>query len=77
MPDDPIVESVRKVREAHAAKFNNNLDAIFADLKSQERASGRDFGSYPPRIPQLVEAAEDLEAQQPNKPMQPTGSAGG
>jgi len=43
---DPIVEEVRKVREAHAAQFDYNLDAIYRDLKEQERKSGRTFTSY-------------------------------
>ncbi len=49
MQDDPIVEEVRKVREAYAAKFNYDLEAIFQDLKRQERESGRTFVSFPPR----------------------------
>ena len=49
MQDDPIVEEVRKIREAYAAKFNYDLEAIFQDLKRQERESGRTFLSFPPR----------------------------
>lgn len=49
MKDDPIVEEVRKVREAYAANLNYDLEAIFQDLKRQERESGRTFVSYPPR----------------------------
>lgn len=49
MQDDPIVEEVRKVREAYAAKFNYDLAAIFQDLKRQERESGRTFVTFPPR----------------------------
>jgi len=49
MQDDPIVEEVRRVREAYAAKFNYDLDAIFQDLKRQERESGRTFVTFPPR----------------------------
>ena len=34
--EDPIVEEVRAVRDAHAKKFDYDLDAIFKDLlKSQ------------------------------------------
>ncbi len=36
MKPDPIVEAVRKVREAHAAKFGYDLAAICRDLKSRE-----------------------------------------
>lgn len=46
---DPIVDEVRRVRDAHAAMFNYNLDAIFEDIKEQEKKSGLKFVSYPPR----------------------------
>ena len=49
MWEDPIVEEVRKVREAHAAKFNYDLQAIYQDLKAQEKQSGRTFVAYPPK----------------------------
>ena len=54
MWEDPIVEEVRKVREAHAAQFNYDLRMIYHDLKEQERKSGRAFVSYPPRRAQLA-----------------------
>ena len=34
---DPIVEEVRAAREAYAAKFNYDLDAIFEDIKRSEK----------------------------------------
>ena len=49
MKDDPIVEEVRRAREDYAAKFNYDLEAIYQDLKRQERESGRTFVSFPPR----------------------------
>jgi hypothetical protein len=49
MWEDPIVEEVRKAREAHAAKFNYDLQAISRDLKAQEKQSGRTFVAYPPK----------------------------
>ncbi len=42
---DPIVEEVRRVRDAHAAKFNYDPDAIFRDIKEQEKRSGRKYVS--------------------------------
>lgn len=60
--NDPIVDEVRKVRDAHAARFNYDLDAIFRDLKEQERNSGRKFVSFAP-----VKA-------EPNKALPPTGA---
>lgn len=40
MNDDPIVEEVRRVREELAAKFDFNVDAIFADLRKRELQHG-------------------------------------
>jgi len=48
---DPIVEEVRAVREAHAAKFDYDLKRIFADLKEQERKSGREYVSLSAKPP--------------------------
>jgi hypothetical protein len=40
--EDPIVAEVRRIREELSAKFNFDLDAIFADIRSrQERAGDR------------------------------------
>jgi hypothetical protein len=61
--NDPIVDEVRRVRDAHAAMFNYDLDAIFRDIKEQEKTSGLKFVSYPPR------------RTEPNKALQPTGAA--
>ena len=38
MLNDEIVEEVRAIREAHAAKFDFNLRAIYDDLKKSEAA---------------------------------------
>jgi hypothetical protein len=61
--NDPIVEEVRRVRDAHAARFNYDLDAIFQDIKEQENKSGHRFISGVAR--QTV----------PNQAPQPTGAA--
>ena len=61
--NDPIVDEVRRVRDAHAAMFNYDLDAIFQDIKEQEKKSGLTFVSYPPRI------------SGPSQALQPTGAA--
>jgi len=49
MIDDPIVEEVRKHRQAHAARFNYDLAAIFADLIEREKNSSRPVVNRPPR----------------------------
>ena len=46
---DPIVEEIRQHREAYAAQFNYDLDAICRDLQAKEKTSGRKLVSRPPR----------------------------
>ena len=46
--NDPIVDEVRRVRDAHAARFHYDLDAIYRDIKEQEKESGRKFVSFAP-----------------------------
>lgn len=60
--NDPIVEEVRRVRDAHAARFNYDLDAIFRDIKEQEKKSGHNFvcgtaNQAVPNQPLQIEAA--------------------
>ena len=61
--NDPIVDEVRRVRDAHAARFNYDLDAIFQDIKEREKKSGLKFVQGVARQPV------------PNQAMQPTGVA--
>lgn len=46
--NDPIVEEVRRTREAYAAGFNFDLNKIYRDIKEQEKRSGRTFVSFGP-----------------------------
>lgn len=46
---DPIVEEVRKARDAHAAKFNYDLGEIYKDIKRMEKASGVKLVSLEPK----------------------------
>lgn len=41
---DPIVEEVRRARDAYAARFDYDLWVIYRDLKEQEKRSGRKVG---------------------------------
>jgi len=61
--NDPIVDEVRRVRDAHAARFNYDLDAIFRDIKEQEKKSGRKFVSFTP------------SENKPNQVPQPNGAS--
>lgn len=62
--NDPIVEEVRRIRDAHAARFNYDLDAIFRDIKEREKKSGLVFIHGVARQPVT------------NQTQQPTGPAG-
>jgi hypothetical protein len=62
---DPIVDEVRRARDAYAARFNYDLRAIYRDLKEQEKRSGRKVVSY----------AESSTGIEPNNSLQPTGPA--
>ena len=44
--NDPIVDEVRRIRDAHAAKFDYDPEAIFRDIKEQENRSGRNYVSF-------------------------------
>jgi hypothetical protein len=43
MINDPIVNEIRQIRQAYAARFNNDVHAICEDLRRQERESDRAF----------------------------------
>ena len=46
---DEIVEEVRRARNEYAAKFNYDLDAIYKDIKKQEKQSKGKVVSLPPK----------------------------
>jgi hypothetical protein len=64
MNDDPIVASVRTVREELAAAFGYDVHAIFADLRRQEAELGD----------RLVRQSS---TQRPNQAMCRSGGSGG
>jgi hypothetical protein len=44
-------EDIRAARHRLAAQFDNDLDRIVADLRAQQRESGREYITLPPRRP--------------------------
>ncbi len=60
---DEIVEEVRKVREEYAAKFDYNLNAIYKDIKEEEKKTRRKVVSLPPRKPELFSTEKSPELQ--------------
>lgn len=60
---DPIVDEVRRVRDAHAARFNYDLDAIFQDIKEREkRAASCSFKGW------LVSPCRTTRCSRPGPP---------
>lgn len=49
MKDDPIVEEVRRHRQAYAREFNFDAKAILADLNARAGRHRARMVSYPPR----------------------------
>lgn len=49
MKSDPIVEEVRKARQAHAAKYGYQLSAICAALREKEKTCGHPMVSHAPK----------------------------
>ncbi len=58
--EDHVVEEIRQIREEHAAQFNYDIDAIFADYKRLEAESKRRHVSFGPR-----------SVEQPKPPWEP------
>ena len=53
--NDEIVEEVRKVRNEHAAKFDYDISAICADIRRQQKESGREIVSPRTNIGEKIE----------------------
>ncbi len=47
---DPIVEEVRAIRDAHAARFDFDLHAICEDLRAKEKSCGHPLVTLPPKL---------------------------
>ena len=48
---DPIIAELRAIRQAYAARFNYDVDAMFRDLRDRQEASGREYVRLPSRRP--------------------------
>ena len=46
---DPIISEVRAARDAHAARFDYDVAAIFRDIRAMQEESGRDYVRFPAR----------------------------
>ncbi len=61
MRNDPIVDEIRRIRQEHTDKFKGDLNAICEDIRRQERESGREYVTYPPRRIESVVASTSTE----------------
>jgi hypothetical protein len=76
MRRDPIVEEVRRNREAIAREHGSDVDAIVAAFQQEDAARGVTTVSFPPK--RVVKPATPREAgksRRPSKRMKPTRSA--
>ena len=48
-PIDPIISEVRAACDAHAARFDYDLAAIFRDIRAMQEKSGREYVRLPAR----------------------------
>ena len=48
-PTDSIISEVRAVRDAHAARFDYDVAAIFRDIRAMQATSRREYVRYPAR----------------------------
>ena len=57
---DPIIAEVRAVRDAHAARFDYDVEAIFRDIRAMQKVSGREYVRYPARSANPSDTGIDL-----------------
>ena len=72
---DPIVEEVRKHREAIAREYGNDLDAIIAAFQRQDASDDRATVSFPPkRLVDRRSRSKPTKARPPNKRLHRTAA---
>ncbi len=56
--NDPCVEEVRRIRDVYAKQFNYDIEAIYEDLKDQEKKSELTYVTLPPERVEVDAKAE-------------------
>lgn len=51
---DPIIAELRAIREAYAARFDYDVDAMFKDIRARQEASGQEYVRLPARRPAVA-----------------------
>ena len=73
MTTNPIIDEIHRIREAHAKRFNYDIDAIFEDLRRRE-AGRKNLAKLRPVKPRQVQ--EVAEAPAPYAAKRPKAKAG-
>jgi len=72
MWQDPIVEEIHKTREAQAAQFQYDVQALGKFFQAQQAAEHREVVTRAPRrVPEVVQPPRFVQTE-PNKGMEPT-----
>ncbi len=58
-PADPIISEVWAMRDAHAARLDHDMAAIFQDIRAMQEKSGREYVRLPPRPVAASDAGHD------------------
>ncbi|MEK7794889.1 MAG: hypothetical protein AAB353_10180 [Candidatus Hydrogenedentota bacterium] len=56
---DEIIDEIHRIREEHAAAFDHDIERIAADIQRQERESGKEYVTRPPRRPKSYRPPSD------------------
>jgi hypothetical protein len=75
MRRDPIVEEVRRNREAIAREHGNDLDAIVAAFEREDAGSDTPTVSFPPKRVLKPAKRKSTKIRRPNKRVEPTRSS--
>ena len=63
MAKDPILDALHKTRENYAARFKNDLKAIYRDLKAKEEQGKYVVVNHPPRRPRVKQSPKKRSQQ--------------
>jgi hypothetical protein len=59
---DPLIQEIRRIKEANAAKYGFNIRAMVEDMRRREKLSGRKVVTIPPRRPPKVALSRSLSS---------------
>ena len=63
---DPIIAEVRTTRDAHAARFDYDVAAIFRDIRAMQEESGQEYVRFPARPVVASDVRSPSHARKPD-----------